>query len=42
MSDNNTELDGHELLSYLMWRFNMTRQEALNSMKRAGHNTENL
>jgi hypothetical protein len=42
MSDNNTELTGNDLLMYLMSRFNMTKQEALHSMRRAGHNTENL
>jgi len=42
MNDNNTELTGHVMLMYLMSRFNMTRQEALHSMRKAGHNTENL
>jgi hypothetical protein len=39
---NETQLDGNELLMYLMWRFNMTKQEALRSMRKAGHNTDNL
>ena len=39
---NETELTGSTLLMYLMSRFNMTRQEALRSMRQAGHNTENL
>ncbi len=42
MTDNNQELTGNDLLMYLMSRFNMTKQEALHSMRRAGHNTENL
>jgi hypothetical protein len=42
MTDNNQQLTGNDLLMYLMSRFNMTRQEALYSMRRAGHNTENL
>jgi hypothetical protein len=39
---NNQELTGHALLMYLMSRFNMTKQEALHSMRRAGHDTNNL
>ena len=42
MTENNTELTGNALLMYLMSRFNMTRQEALRSMKGAGHDTINL
>ena len=42
MTDNNQQLTGHDLLMYLMDRFNMTRQEALHNMRKAGHNTENL
>ena len=42
MTDNNKELTGHDLLIYLMGRWNMTKQEALHSMRKAGHNTENL
>ena len=42
MTDRNQQLTGHDLLIYLMDRFNMTRQEALHSMRKAGHNTENL
>tara|TARA_R100001163_G_C5018762_1_gene162183 strand:+ start:346 stop:471 length:126 start_codon:yes stop_codon:yes gene_type:complete len=38
----NMELTGNDLLMYLMSRFNMTKQEALHSMRKAGHNTENL
>ena len=34
---NETELKGHDLLIYLMGRWNMTRLEALASMRRAGH-----
>jgi hypothetical protein len=39
---NETELTGATLLMYLMSRFNMTKQEALRSMRQAGHNTDNL
>ena len=42
MTDNNTELTGNALLMYLMSRFNMTKQEALHNMRRAGHDTTNL
>jgi len=42
MSDNNQELTGHDLLIYLMGRFNMTRQEALYSMRKAGHDVSKL
>jgi len=42
MTDNNTELTGNALLMYLMSRFNMTKQEALHNMRRAGHDTSNL
>jgi len=42
MTDNNQELTGNALLMYLMSRFNMTKLEALRSMRQAGHNTENL
>lgn len=42
MTDNNTELTGNDLLIYLMSRFNMTKQEALYSMRKAGHSTDNL
>jgi hypothetical protein len=39
---NETELTGATLLMYLMSRFGMTKQEALHSMRQAGHNTDNL
>jgi hypothetical protein len=39
---NETELTGATLLMYLMSRFNMTKQEALHSMRKAGHNTDKL
>ena len=39
---NETELTGHDLLIYLMGRWNMTRQEALASMKNHGHDTSKL
>lgn len=42
MTDRNQQLTGNDLLMYLMSRFNMTRQEALRSMREAGQNTENL
>ena len=42
MTDNNQQLTGNDLLMYLMSRFNMTKPEALNSMRRAGHDTSNL
>ncbi len=42
MTDNNQQLTGHDLLMYLMSRFNMTRQEALYNMRRAGHDVSKL
>ena len=39
---NDKELTGHDLLVYLMARWNMTRQEALHSMRQAGHDTSTL
>jgi hypothetical protein len=42
MTDRNQQLTGNTLLMYLMSRFNMTKQEALHSMRRAGHDTSNL
>ena len=42
MTDNNTQLTGNNLLMYLMSRFNMTKPEALHSMRKAGHDTSNL
>lgn len=42
MTDNNQQLTGHDLLMYLMSRFNMTRQEALHNMRRAGHDVSKL
>ena len=34
MTDRNQQPTGHDLLMYLMSRFNMTRQEALYSMRK--------
>lgn len=42
MTDRNKKLTGHDLLMYLMSRFNMTRPEALHSMRKAGHDTSKL
>ncbi len=42
MTDRNQQLTGHDLLMYLMSRFNMTRQEALYSMRKAGHDVSKL
>lgn len=42
MTDRNQQLAGNDLLMYLMSRFNMTKQEALYSMRKAGHDTSNL
>ena len=39
---NDKELTGHDLLIYLMGRWNMTRQEALHSMRQAGHDISKL
>ena len=42
MTDRNQLLTGHDLLMYLMSRFNMTRQEALDSMRRRGYDVSQL
>jgi hypothetical protein len=42
MTDQNQQLTGATLLAYLMSRFNMTRQEALRSMKQNGQDISNL
>jgi hypothetical protein len=39
---NETELTGATLLMYLMSRWNMTRSEALASMKNHGHDISKL
>jgi hypothetical protein len=39
---NETQLTGATLLMYLMSRFNMTKQEALRSMKQNGQDISNL
>ncbi len=42
MTDRNQQLTGHDLLMYLMSRFNMTRPEALYNMRKAGHDVSKL